>query len=269
MKKSGFFWVGYADLMTSLFFIMLVLYVISFALFKQQINYVEKGKRELEKTVKNLDETKKLLQEQAEYVENAKIELEKTLSEFEKTKKLLLVQAEKVKIIEAVEQNLEPLKNDKELFIYDDKYKRFNLAFDVQFKYGRSKINSNDLANISTIDELLTVGRALENIIKKLKKQKEIDLSKFGDISYLIVVSGSASDFGEKRIKNYSKSYERAYYLYQFWKENGIDLDAKKYHELVEFQIAGNGTGGVGRLKDEKKNQRFIINIIPKIGEVN
>ena len=32
MKKSNFFWVSYADLMTSLFFIMLVLYVVSFAI---------------------------------------------------------------------------------------------------------------------------------------------------------------------------------------------------------------------------------------------
>jgi len=241
MKKSGFFWVGYADLMTSLFFIMLILYVVSFALFKEQLKDVEKGKEELKITINKLEETKKLL----------------------------LVQAEKAKIIEAVEQNLEPLKNDRNLFIYDDKYKRFNLAFDVQFKYGRSKINSNDIVGRNTINELLTVGKSLEQIIERLKTQKENNPKKFGDISYLIVVSGSASDFGEEKIRNYSKSYERAYYLYEFWKENGIDLDARKYHDLVEFQIAGNGTGGVGRFEDEKKNQRFIINIIPKIGEVN
>lgn len=241
MKKSGFFWVGYADLMTSLFFIMLVLYVISFALFKKQLKDVENGKEELKVIINKL----------------------------EKTKKLLLVQAEKAKIIEAVEQNLEPLKKDRDLFIYDDKYKRFNLAFDVQFKYGRSKINSSDLVDNNTIDELLTVGKSLEGIIEKLRIQKISNPSKFGDISYLIVVSGSASDFGEDKIKNYTKSYERAYHLYQFWKSNNIDLDANKYHDLLEFQIAGNGTGGVGRFIDERKNQRFIINIIPKIGEVN
>ena len=40
MKKSSFFWVGYADLMTSLFFIMLVLFVvtISFLQFKMKEN---------------------------------------------------------------------------------------------------------------------------------------------------------------------------------------------------------------------------------------
>jgi outer membrane protein OmpA-like peptidoglycan-associated protein len=36
MKKSNFFWVSYADLMTSLFFIMLVLYVVSFAILQSK-----------------------------------------------------------------------------------------------------------------------------------------------------------------------------------------------------------------------------------------
>jgi outer membrane protein OmpA-like peptidoglycan-associated protein len=34
MKKSSFFWVGFSDLMTSLFFIMLVLYVVTFVKLK-------------------------------------------------------------------------------------------------------------------------------------------------------------------------------------------------------------------------------------------
>ena len=246
MRKSGFFWVGYADLMTSLFFVVLILYVVSFALYKKQLSDIHKFISELEDTNN---------------------QLESANSQLEKTKKLLLVQAEKAKIIEAVEQNLEPLKKEKDLFVYDNKYKRFNLAFDVQFKYGRSKINSKDLVSTNTIDELITVGTSLENLIEKLRSQKETD-NKFKEISYLIVVSGSASDFGEDEFKNYLKSYERAYYLYKFWKENGVDLDAKKYHDLVDFQIAGNGIGGVGRFSDEEKNQRFIINIIPKIGEI-
>ena len=240
MKKSGFFWVGYADLMTSLFFIMLVLYVVSFALFKNQLKDVDKGKEDLEITINKL----------------------------EKTKKLLLVQAEKAKIIEAVEQNLEPLKKRGDLFKYDKKFKRFSLAFNVEYIYGMTRVNKESLKNAKTISELIRVGKELEIIIEKLRVQKEHD-SKFKDISYLIVVSGSASDMNEAAFRNYKTSYERAYFLYQFWKDNGIDLDANKYHDLVDFQIAGNGTGGVGRFKDEKKNQRFIINIIPKIGEVN
>lgn len=63
MKKSGFFWVSYADLMTSLFFIMLVLYVISFAILKSKQGVLEAQAQQLEKiknvqkAIENLDST--------------------------------------------------------------------------------------------------------------------------------------------------------------------------------------------------------------------
>jgi hypothetical protein len=43
---------------------------------------------------------------------------------------------------------------------------------------------------------------------------------------------------------------------------------------LIDVQITGNGWGGVGRFKidpplyvEDRKNQRFIIQIVPKIGK--
>jgi hypothetical protein len=63
MKKSGFFWVSYADLMTSLFFIMLVLYVISFAILKSKQGILEAQAKQLEeiknvqKAIEKLDST--------------------------------------------------------------------------------------------------------------------------------------------------------------------------------------------------------------------
>ncbi|MBG7613171.1 flagellar motor protein MotB [Polaribacter sp. BAL334] len=63
MKKSGFFWVSYADLMTSLFFIMLVLYVISFAILQTKQNTLEvqanqlKEIKDIQKAIENLDNT--------------------------------------------------------------------------------------------------------------------------------------------------------------------------------------------------------------------
>jgi hypothetical protein len=70
--------------------------------------------------------------------------------------------------------------------------------------------------------------------------------------------------------------YERAYNLYKYWRDAlGIDFDSKKYHDFIEFQIAGSGEGGIGRIPadppsffEERKNQRFLINVIPKIGEL-
>jgi len=63
MKKSGFFWVSFADLMTSLFFIMLVLYVISFAILQSKQGALEAQAQQLEeikniqKAIENLDST--------------------------------------------------------------------------------------------------------------------------------------------------------------------------------------------------------------------
>lgn len=63
MKKSGFFWVSYADLMTSLFFIMLVFYVISFAILQTKQNTLEvqanqlKEIKDIQKAIENLDNT--------------------------------------------------------------------------------------------------------------------------------------------------------------------------------------------------------------------
>ncbi len=36
MKKKNFFWVGYSDLLTSLFFVMLVLFVVTFIILKKK-----------------------------------------------------------------------------------------------------------------------------------------------------------------------------------------------------------------------------------------
>ncbi|MCL7755011.1 hypothetical protein [Polaribacter sp. Z022] len=63
MKKSGFFWVSFADLMTSLFFIMLVLYVISFAILQSKQGILEaqanqlKEIKNVQKAIENLDTT--------------------------------------------------------------------------------------------------------------------------------------------------------------------------------------------------------------------
>ena len=54
MNKKSFFWVGYSDLMTSLFFLMLVLFVISFIIYEVDIRMITKIKN-IEKALSNLD----------------------------------------------------------------------------------------------------------------------------------------------------------------------------------------------------------------------
>jgi len=51
LKKSSFFWVGYSDLLTSLLFVMLVLFVITFAILKKQQSEIEIEVEKLRKIV--------------------------------------------------------------------------------------------------------------------------------------------------------------------------------------------------------------------------
>jgi len=228
--SEDFFWPSFTDLMTSLFFIVLVLYILTVALLKN--------------------------------------------SQFVMSQ-IVVAQEKQLRIIRTVEENLEPLQRDSTTFIYDPKFKRYQLAFDVRFGEGRKDISPAGIDSYgTTIFQINDLGNKLKSLVDSLKAQKERDFA-LANISYLMVVSGSASDLpGDNTYSNYQLSYERALALHIHWKVKlGIDFDAPKYHDIIEFQIAGNGIGGVGRipgvtLNEEKKNQRFLINVIPKIGDM-
>lgn len=214
-NKFDFFWTSYTDLMTSLFFIMLTLYVLTYV--------------KLNSTIK--------------------------------------LQKEKLAIIEMVEENLKPLKSDNSLFVYEEKYKRFKLGFDVKFKRAKVNINEFDLENYEdTRDKINKAGFKLRTIIDNLNEKRKADhtLSK---VSYILVIAGSASQIGTDKQYNYQISYNRALSLWNYWKMIGIDFEDKKYEGLIDLQIAGNGWGGVGREQIEENNQRFLIQIFPKIGD--
>lgn len=235
MKKKGesFFWTSFADLMTSLFFIMLVLYVLTYIMLK-------KKERELVSTVEDLKH--------------------------------------KLEVYELVEQNLKPLKQDTLLFRYEEDYKRFTLAFDVNFELAKSQIARGDLKNYDvTTSKIQSVGKQLQKTIDNLAKNKAANPS-MKNVSYLVIISGYASHLlSGSQTSDYDLSYQRAYSLWAYWKSIGIDFEANKYEGLIDLQIAGNGWGGVGRferdpqnfMENETKNQRFIIQIVPKIGNTN
>ena len=198
-KNSGFFWTSYSDLMTSLFFIMLVLYVLTYIMLK--------------------------LQQQA------------TENELKEIKEITTA------------TNKLPSK----YFDFQEEFKRFSLKEQIQFNTGDSKILTGYYSY------LMAVGKSIDSLITELKnKYKE------QNIKYLIVIEGMASNDGYQF--NHELSYLRALSLYKFWRLNGIVFDPK----ICELQIAGSGTGGVGRYSgtDEVKNQRFLIQIIPKINKL-
>lgn len=231
-KEKDFFWPSYVDLMTALFAVMLVLFILSYFNFK-------KKKEELEGMIQ--------------------------------------VYKEDYQILNKVKANLKLFETDKEIFLYDTIYNRIQLAFEIKFKFGKFQIIQEEIESdyAQTTKKLDILGRKLENIISQLKYQKMTDLT-MKDISYLMVISGSASRFGDEN-ENFLLSYRRALSLYKYWCQNlGIDFDSQKYHDIIELQMAGIGTGGVGRFNipfdlknriEEEKNQRFIIYIAPKLGK--
>lgn len=214
VNRTDSFWTSYTDLMTSLFFVMLVLYVLTYV--------------RLNTTIK--------------------------------------LQKEKLAIIETVEENLKPLKSDQTLFTYEEKHKRFKLSFDVKFVTNKWLLNGSELEQFNTtINKINQAGIKLKSIIDNLKTTKEGD-DKLKNVSYILVIAGYASRTGEA-YKNYELSYRRALSLRNYWLSIGIDFEAPEYKDLIDLQISGNGWGGVGRLNNEPDNQRFLIQIFPKIGD--
>jgi len=197
-KSSSFFWPSFTDLMTSLFFVMLVLYVLTII----------------------------------------KLKIQQQASE------------EQLKKIKEIQKAVEKL--PQTYFTYDAKYKRFSLNREIRFKTGESTINESDKSFLAD------VGKSVQALIVDLKERYSGD-----NIKYLIVIEGMASN--DNYQYNDELSYQRALALYRFWKDSGIEFN----EEICDLQIAGSGTRGIGRyVGNEKKNQRFLIHIVPKIGNI-
>ena len=194
--KQDFFWPSFTDLMMSLFFIMLVLYALTYVYMKNQQRATED-------------------------------------------------QLRKIKEIQSAVNAL-----DTKYFTYDSTYKRFTLNRQISFPSKQST-----LTNADDRKYLLNVGISIQVLIEKLKRKYAGQ-----NISYMVVIEGMASL--DSYDKNFQLSYERALALYRLWQGAGIKLDAS----TCELQIAGSGIAGVGRSRNEALNQRFLIQIIPKIG---
>jgi hypothetical protein len=84
------------------------------------------------------------------------------------------------------------------------------------------------------------------------------------NIKYLLVVEGQASKDGWSG--NDDLSFHRAQALVYLWKVSGLGLEKIKNLEIV---IAGSGEKGIPRILPDNPpaNQRFLITIMPKIGE--
>ena len=95
--------------------------------------------------------------------------------------------------------------------------------------------------------------------------QKNIPEAKF-----LLIVEGQSSNDGYDY--NYELSYQRALALVKFWAKQKIFFDDRGGLHNCELIISGSGKDSKFReLPDDRyniKNQRFVIHIIPKPGEI-
>jgi len=205
-KSSGFFWPSFADLMTALFFIMLVLYVLTYLKLSNERRIIEKEKKATE------------------------------------------LQLNKIKEIQAAVKEL-----PKEYFQYDSIYKRFSLVQNVEFEKGKDIIKPNDK------EYLIKVGNSIQKLINDLKTKYSQQ-----DIKYVVIIEGMASN--DNFSDNFPLSYKRAWAVLKLWQDQNIVLDPT----VCEIQVAGSGTEGIGRFPkiEEFKNQRILIQIVPKIGEI-
>lgn len=223
------FWPSYVDIMTTLFAITLVLFAVCFVRFK-------------------------IKEDQ------------------------LRVLAEKYKEIVSIYSAVENI--DPKYFKYDEEYSKFIFNIDVQFETGRHDLETglefdkhgNTQAAEKVRKEVLKAGNKIKETIRLLQKNDSIKQ----DIKYLVVLEGQASDDGY--LDNDVLSYRRALGLHKYWKSHGIDFTKMKKCELV---ICGSGVGGVPRVKPgsnlsrlqrdeiERKNQRFLIHIVPVIGKIS
>lgn len=247
-RTNGSFWPSYVDIMTTLFAIMLVLFVVSYSRFK------------------NKEEQLKSLVDEYENI----ITVYSTVGSIDSTA----------------------------YFGYNEEYLKHLFTVDVEYQQKEYRIDKLKLdekdkeAADNKRDSIIQAGKLIKETILKLEETKDIkDGAIHNNIKFLVVIEGQASKISfnlDDWRNNYTLSYLRASFLNEFWKENNIDLASIPRCELI---ISGSGEGGVPRVipdeaalkskaandnefaklwnEEEGKNQRFLIHIVPVIGNID
>jgi len=239
-RNKDSFWPTYVDIMTTLFAIMVVLFAVSYSRFRVK-----------------------------------EAELKKIVNKYEE-----------IQSIYKVVENIDPT-----YFEFNPQYVKHIFRIQVTYQTGEySLYKLEDDKNYSAVAEqvrqkIIDAGKEIQKTIISLQNSE----SKKQDIKYLVVIEGQASADGYYVNDYYNNdvlSYQRALALHRFWKEEAsIDFSNMDKCELV---ISGSGEGGVPRFSEddykqsseyiegksirkkdvEKYNQRFLIHIVPVIGNI-
>lgn len=242
-KKESFFWTSYSDLMTSLFFVMLVLFVISVVIIQKSNPY----------RVSELETENARLKDSVEQLTKWIGGLEGQIGE-------LTMTIEQSEHLQQIEKQFNSL-GEETIFKYDAEKKMFT----VPCLEGISIFEQNKDKILPCYDLMVKdVGKDIERILEKLYSENP-------QLSYLLIIEGTAAiPYQELKAGTYDAdnqffyelSYRRALACYNRWKNNGLDI--RKYN--AEVLICGSGFNGTNRdMKKEDNNKRFTIQIVPKV----
>ena len=232
--KESFFWTSYSDLMTSLFFVMLVLFVMSLVIVNHNNDRIKSQNEELIQLRDSLQQAKDSLQ----------YALDKAMITIEKQKRLI-----------KIDEQFNPL-IESGIFKYYPETRKF-VAKDFMgveiFEPNQSEI----LPRYK--DKVEELGDSLYSQLRRLSENNP-------DFKYQMIIEGNVANRYDYRIdkddmRGYKLSYERALAVYMLWRKRKIDL--RKYN--TEVLICGSGFNGLDRDPKEENNKRFSIQIIPKV----
>ena len=191
-------------------------------------------------------------------------------SRFRVNEKKLRILADKYEEIKSIYDMVEKI--DTNYFEFNKEYVKHIFKIQVTFQKGKFDIEHDlqyDLINKTKADALrekiYSAGLEIKNTIEKLQRSESTNQN----IKYLVVIEGQASADGyhiNDYFNNDVLSYQRSLELHKYWKKNGIDFSSMPKCELV---ISGSGERGVPRdISSETNNQRFLIHIVPVIGNI-
>lgn len=228
-EDNGSFWLSYSDLMTSMFFIMLVLFIVCLVKVSMSFKELEREKQKTEQILAETQATNEQLQQI--------LQLDKQFKEL----------------------------SNSSVLGYDEEKKMF---FAKDF-VGVEIFNPNDdNIKPEYLDKVREVGEALKVILQKLHAENprfsyQLVIEGTAAIKWEQKAAGTYNPDNQEM---YWLSYRRALSLYNKWRSQGLNL--RDYNTEIIIAGSGfNGINRDNRVEDN--NKRFIIQIIPKVSRPN
>ena len=178
-------------------------------------------------------------------------------AELNKQKKDFETKLREIELVEKTLENLPP-----KYFIFNPRLRRHELGRQPKFESKVEHIPQSDF------EYLVGAGRALRDTMEAIRGRSGLD------IRFTLLIEGMSSidGYGKKTCPeskwedNETLSYRRALSLVNLWKLAKIEFD----NSYCDLQVAGSGTGGLDRYSgvQEPLNQRIMIQILPKVGDL-